>query len=972
MVAEQYEDSSVNRECGKRFYTKHGYILTLHFVHLRAALNEGASIEIRDGSDEYAKLITVIDVRNYTRPESIYTTGNNMFIVFRAKRELKTEVFLEITAGPSRAYDLNVTQSVIEANSGRGVWVEWMRSAVHLHKSSIAKHNHVAGFNVRYGAGDVNVTHSSIIDNYVDGINITYGGGNRNVSWSTISNNVGYGMALWLNETTINYPVMQETVVAYSNISLNYDIGVLVGNYCGNAIVNISGNYFMYGRYVGLEVLSCWRDSILEGVPEGNMKLQIGHNHFMHNERVATRLSPLVRAEGRIEHNDYLYNNDGCVYIYNEDDYKLEFQTADLEIFENRFRWNTGPFVLSLGLNHYSIRNDQNLLMTYNWVEDNAITEPWEGLNPRSKVAAPVVISSSNVKVNRNLIDNPDSKYEIGSHHIEPNSELDCINNWLGHKDEETVWKKIFDRDDRYNLAKINYAPYLLSENINTELVLERPEWEHIFINEDTREVGGEVTGVEELRNDGVYFVRRDINVRPGGRLKITPGVTLKFEHSIGMMVSGELIAEGDLQGGQPTMTLLETVRDNVTQVPVRLVGGNTIREGRLQVYKDGMWGTVCNFGWTLESAALACQQMGWVLNTEDWYLNPSQIPAAGQSDPILLSNVRCGPLDTDIRYCKLSEGTDKFLNTCGHEDDVGLKCYDVSWSGVRLGMTAKRSKLYDVKVEKAGLLDYRTYAFKPAIQTDFSHHVFEHLEVVDNDYDGLGVMYSDIYYPDRVNYIKNSKFNNNKRHGISFRQLGMNIENTEIRDNYDAGIFQDPKFEKLEQRELTEWMSLIDEQKAGTIIRIPDSEAGLDPKRPIIIPEKESRLIITTPMNDSARTLTYHIRAERDEFVLGMQMINPFHNYTTESLFIYDYKEIKDSHLVRVWNVTRDIASFPTISSSYAITLVFDAGQAALGHMMMLLTPINCADLPGNCNTAAYYINPLHRSKIVPGSFPR
>ena len=48
------------------------------------------------------------------------------------------------------------------------------------------------------------------------------------------------------------------------------------------------------------------------------------------------------------------------------------------------------------------------------------------------------------------------------------------------------------------------------------------------------REVGGEVTGVEELRADGVYFVRRDINVRPGGRLKITPGVTLKFEHSIG------------------------------------------------------------------------------------------------------------------------------------------------------------------------------------------------------------------------------------------------------------------------------------------------------------------------------------------------------------------------------------------------------------------------------------------------------
>ena len=100
-----------------------------------------------------------------------------------------------------------------------------MRSAVHVHKSVISEHNHVAGLNVNWGAGDVNITHSEIINNYVDGVNITYGGGNRNVSWSTISNNVGYGFALWLNETTINYPVTQETVVSYSNVSLNHDIG---------------------------------------------------------------------------------------------------------------------------------------------------------------------------------------------------------------------------------------------------------------------------------------------------------------------------------------------------------------------------------------------------------------------------------------------------------------------------------------------------------------------------------------------------------------------------------------------------------------------------------------------------------------------------------------------------------------------------------------------------------------------------
>jgi hypothetical protein len=39
---------------------------------------------------------------------------------------------------------------------------------------------------------------------------------------------LGYGFAVWLNETTVNYPVRQETLLSYSNFSLNYDIGALV------------------------------------------------------------------------------------------------------------------------------------------------------------------------------------------------------------------------------------------------------------------------------------------------------------------------------------------------------------------------------------------------------------------------------------------------------------------------------------------------------------------------------------------------------------------------------------------------------------------------------------------------------------------------------------------------------------------------------------------------------------------------
>ena len=51
------------------------------------------------------------------------------------------------------------------------------------------------------------------------------------------------------------------------------------------------------------------------GSPEGNTDLQIGHNHFMYNEAVATKLAPLVRSVGRLEHNFYKYNKDGMFHI---------------------------------------------------------------------------------------------------------------------------------------------------------------------------------------------------------------------------------------------------------------------------------------------------------------------------------------------------------------------------------------------------------------------------------------------------------------------------------------------------------------------------------------------------------------------------------------------------------------------------------------------------------------------------------
>ncbi|KAH3690821.1 hypothetical protein DPMN_191677 [Dreissena polymorpha] len=102
---------------------------------------------------------------------------------------------------------------------------------------------------------------------------------------------------------------------------------------------------------------------------------------------------------------------------------------------------------------------------------------------------------------------------------------------------------------------------------------------------------------------------------------------------------------------------------------PVRLVGGPAANEGRVEVFYQGVWGSVCDDLFDTKSAAVVCNMLN--MTSSRAQPKPGAYYGPGTTT-IWLDDVRCNGNETNIDICQHNAwGT----NNCNHSKDVGVLC---------------------------------------------------------------------------------------------------------------------------------------------------------------------------------------------------------------------------------------------------------------------------------------------------------
>ena len=607
------------------------------------------------------------------------------------------------------------------------------------------------GFYLEKQAGKVNVNGCLVNDNQRDGLVFFDGGYVRLyavlIQKCTLSNN-RYGVLFTLRRYTglMNYRV----IVVDSTIANNTQGGCeFFSESCSNPHRNrylklsFARNKVMGNKKYGLVFYGPEQSEVEATVQNNTMKENTGYALILEYRKYcsASRLFPvLVNVQGNI------------------------------------FTKNKGEYIVFV--NFKSMTSKHQMIISENSFFENQNVLKFLTNYARVKTQSVLAISKGNVTVKRNAFDNPMFPHEMATLYIDHEIMYQAIENWWGSSDECKVKERIFDYEDRVELARIHYYPFLIYHNSSS-----------VIIHNSTRALcflqGTKVGGIlnESItipRNSGAYQVTGDVTVFSDGTLTIEENVTLEFDLKAVFLIYGEIIIKGT------STNRVRFVPKKPSEKTVRLADGPGPWNGRLEIWFNNTWMPIC-LRWYQHEYSIVCRQLGY---EEDKY--SKRYPSGKET--VFLHNFQCDTNENDnVANC----GRENWISGPRCSEYVAyIACKTPYWTGVHLAIAPKKSVITNLDISYAGF-DYRNDLKIPgiALRIDLSHNISG--VVVDNSaFIGVQIMYPN---PFKSSYdMHNVTISNTKSDGIRLESPLVKIMNTDVINTKGHGFLSDFNWKPL------------------------------------------------------------------------------------------------------------------------------------------------------------------------------
>ena len=662
---------------------------------------------------------------------------------------------------------LNFSSCIFDGNSNIGVYATYFsRGGLNLENVSTSN-NYGSGYTFEFGNTNINIESSSSLGNGRDGFYVENQGGEVVLKGFVADGNKRNG--LWFLDT--ESARLRSVHLLSCNVSGNIQYGLLFyltyrfDQRPENYIIKVANSTIFKNSLGGcmLYPADCgWGN---EGW-QRSVQLLFTGNKVKGNKKYGLDIyGPEWYVLSAVLANNIYYENSGLALTVRHGR-RCSYENSspfNLQVSSNIFSKNKGENIFFVDCE--TLPTKCRVTIRNNTFLDNQRIRLFSSNYLRTKTQAVLAVKGGNVTIKYNSFINPLFSHELATLLKDREHVLLAEENWWGTRDECKIKDRLFDFEDRVELAQIQYYPFLDSNNSTSPKLLDgvRPL---CFLRGNN--LGGTLNHVLNITNpNDAYRVISDVTILSDGVLFIEGNITSEFPLKSVFLVQGKVIIKGNKKERVKFLPKEPLLQD------IRLVGGPAPWEGVVEIWINSTWMPVCVHTYGHEDD-IVCRQLGYE-PVNSYYHNPSG------KEKIFLHNVKC---DTDqgdsITICNKRNWISS--SSC-ITNVLYVGCKIPYWAGVHLAVTSKESVFSNVEVRYAGF-PYRDDLTIPGIafRVDLPRHVISGVFVSNSAAIGFQIMYPDPLKDS--NEIENSTIAETESDGVRLESpfiefLSTNVVNT-------------------------------------------------------------------------------------------------------------------------------------------------------------------------------------------------